>query len=297
MQVFNIPIDEEQKETTIHGSFDFPLAVYDSVMSRNVLGYINWHWHEELQFCLVTLGTIDFFVGHRQFHLNTGEGIFVNSGCLHMARPGSRPDSSYICVDAGPRLLSGFPGSIFEKKYVLPYIREAGFESVLFKGNVDWQAEVLVHIRKIYELCENRAFGYEIECAALLGQIWLHLLRSCPGELSADNGSHLRNNAYVQAILNFVNDHYNEPLTISMIAKEVSLSASECCRLFKRVTGDTIFSYLQTYRLSKSVTLLKDSSLPISQIAYETGFCSTSYFIEVFKKKLNTTPLRYRKTF
>ena len=61
MQVFNIPIDEEQKETTIHGSFDFPLAVYDSVMSRNVLGYINWHWHEELQSCLVTLGTIDFF--------------------------------------------------------------------------------------------------------------------------------------------------------------------------------------------------------------------------------------------
>lgn len=297
MQVFNIPIDHEQKETTIHGSFAFPLAVYDSVMSRNVLGYINWHWHEELQFCLVTSGTIDFFVGHRQFHLNTGEGIFVNSGCLHMARPGRQPDSAYICVDAGPRLLSSFPGSVFEKKYVLPYLREAGFECVLFKRNVDWQTEVLVHIRKIYELCENRVFGYEIECAALLGQIWLHLLRSCPGELSADNGSHLRNNAYVQAILNFVNDHYNEPLTISMIAKEVSLSASECCRLFKRVTGDTIFSYLQTYRLSKAVTLLKDSSLPISQIAYETGFCSTSYFIEVFKKKLNTTPLRYRKTF
>ena len=43
----------------------------------------------------------------------------INSGRLHMARPETDPDSSYLCLDFHPRLLSSFSGSIFEEKYVV----------------------------------------------------------------------------------------------------------------------------------------------------------------------------------
>ena len=69
----------------------------------------------------------------------------------------------------------------------------------------------------------------------------------------------------------------------------------ECRRLFKKVTGETIFSCLQSYRLAQSVHLLRHSALSVSQIAYETGSCGTSYFIEVFNAKFGVTPHQFRK--
>ena len=296
MQVFDIPINKDRMETTIHGSLEFPLVVYHSVMDRNVLGYTNWHWHEELQFCLVTQGEIRFSVNQKQFLARTGEGIFINSGCLHMARPQGRPDSAYLCLDTGPRLLGSFHGSVLETKYLTPYLTNPGREYILLTPAEAWQKAILEGIARIYGICEDKSFGYEMECTSVLSRMWLSILRFCPHGTDTQAQARIHGSDSVQTILAFISGHYSEPLTIDRIAREVSLSSSECCRLFKRVTHDTIFSYLQSYRLSKAAGLLKDSSLPISQVAYETGFCSTSYFIEVFKRKLGSTPLQYRKS-
>ncbi|RJW37701.1 AraC family transcriptional regulator [Clostridiales bacterium TF09-2AC] len=47
----------------------------------------------------------------------------------------------------------------------------------------------------------------------------------------------------VQTIPAFISGHYSEPLTIDRIAREISLSSSECCRLFKRKLGTTPLQY------------------------------------------------------
>ena len=75
----------------------------------------------------------------------------------------------------------------------------------------------------------------------------------------------------------------------------MGFSASECCRLFKRVTGDTILNYLKSYRLTRSIELLEETELPVSRIALESGFNGASYYIESFKKELKQTPLQYRR--
>ena len=111
MQVYQIPINAANKETTKQGTDDFPLAVYHTVLSKNMLGYVPLHWNEEVQFCLVTRGNVLFTVNGEKKLLAQGEGIFINSGRLHMARPVNDPASAYICLDIGLTLLQGFPGS------------------------------------------------------------------------------------------------------------------------------------------------------------------------------------------
>lgn len=87
MQVTNIPVDASNRESTRHGTLGFPIAVYYSVLSHNVLGYTKLHWHEELQFCAVIRGAVTFLVNETSYTLHTGDGIFINSGYLHLARP------------------------------------------------------------------------------------------------------------------------------------------------------------------------------------------------------------------
>lgn len=293
MQVLDIPIDQNQMETTSHGSFSFPLAVYESVLSKNVLGFINWHWHEEIQFCFVTAGAVAFLVNEGQYLLRPGEGMFVNSGYLHMARPAGGPDSAYLCLDVSPRLLASFPGSVFDQVYVSPYLKDPAMAHLPLSPEVNWQSDILSCVTRVYRLYERREFGYEWEVSALLGRMWRTLLEHRAG--ISQGGQQVQSNAAVQAILTYLHQHYAEHITLDQLARAVLFSPSECCRLFKKVTGGTIFSYLQSYRLAQGARLLRHSALSVSQIAYETGFCGTSYFIEVFKGKFGVTPNRFRK--
>lgn len=295
MQVRNIPIDGTGRETTRPGQPGFPLAVYHSVMSRNVLGFTPWHWNEELQFCLVTRGHIRFFVNEAQYLLSPGDGIFVNSGFLHQAKPEDDPDSSYICLDAGHALFSGFAGSVFERRYFLPYRSHPALEAQALWADVPWQRSILDAVRQVYRLSEEMPFGYEYEVQALLGRMWITLVEHLAASGGAMPRSGQKDNAAAQRILSYLEQHYEERITMAEIAKAVSFSPEECCRLFKRVTGETIFSYLRSYRLSRALALLREDTLSISQIAYETGFCGTSYFIEVFKAYFGTTPLQYHR--
>lgn len=295
MQVLNIPIDQNQMETTSHGSFSFPIAVYQQVLAKNALGFINWHWHEEIQFCCVTKGAVSFYVNEREYLLREGEGIFVNSGYLHMSRPVGGPESTYLCLDVNARLLSSYPGSVFDRMYVAPYLKDPAMAHLPLRSDIPWQGEILAGVQKVSRLHEERCFGYEWEIAAVLGKMWCLLLKHRGDGVGVPEGQQLHSNEAVQSILTYLHAHYGEHVTLAEIAKAVSFSTGECCRLFKRVTGETIFSYLQSYRLAQSAQLLRHGEMSVSQIAYESGFCSTSYFIEVFKKHFGLTPQRFRK--
>lgn len=290
MQLRNIPVDENRRETTLHGSFEFPLAVYRTVLSQTVLGYVNWHWHDEVQFCLVTAGAVRFSVGDRQLLRRTGEGIYIGSRAPHTARPEGDPGSAYLCLDVHPRLFSSFPGSVFERDYVAPFLTDEAAQ-VPLSPDVPWQREIIIAMTEIADIYEAKGIGYELEILSKLVLMWLSLLRNKPQSGHAPS----RKNEAARAVLTYIEGHYGEQLTLLDVAHAVSFSQAECCRIFKKVTGQTIFSYLQSFRLTKGTELLLRTSLPISQIGYEIGFCSTSYFIEVFKRQFGMTPLQYRK--
>ncbi|MBC8535620.1 helix-turn-helix transcriptional regulator [Feifania hominis] len=73
------------------------------------------------------------------------------------------------------------------------------------------------------------------------------------------------------------------------------MSRSECCRFFKHATGQTLFEYLLSYRIRKSIEALTHTDQSIAQIAAGTGFGSQSYFTDCFKRQLGITPLQFRQ--
>ncbi len=292
MQIFDIPVGPGNRETTKPGPA-FPLGVYCSTLSRNVLGYTPLHWNDELQFCAVTKGRVLFSVNENKYLLETGDGIFINSGYLHMARPVGNPDSTYICLDVGKAMLAAWPGSILESRYLLPALKAPELACLLLRASVPWQQEALERIRTIYTLTETRPYGYELEVTALLLQLFLSILRHRPGKCSTVQRS--RSNLAVQHILTYIGEHYTEKISLDELSAFASYTRGECCRLFKRYTGESIFSYLRKFRLEKSLSALVQTEMPISQIAYDCGFSSTSYYIDQFRKQFGRTPLQYRK--
>ena len=105
----------------------------------------------------------------------------------------------------------------------------------------------------------------------------------------------MRRNQRIKEILSYIREHFTEKITLDEIAKHLHLSTNECCRFFKKNMNCTLFEYITEYRLSKSMELLEHTDLPVSQIAYESGFGSSSYFIEKFRKNVGMTPAAFRK--
>ena len=77
-------------------------------------------------------------------------------------------------------------------------------------------------------------------------------------------------------------------------AGSVSLSREQFCRFFKKSFRSTPISYLNRFRINRSMALLKETSLPVIDIAIAVGFDSSNYFAISFRKATGMTPSQYR---
>ena len=287
MQIYDIDINENKMETTSHKTDDFPVAIYETILKKNILGFVDWHWHSEIQFCYVTAGRVRVCVNSFSAGVDKDGGIFINSGALHMAEP-MTDDAAYICIDASSEIIGC--GAI-GKKYVLPYINDPSFAFEIF--DEDGRA-VIDRLKRAHDVSAERSFGYEIEVASLLSMCWKDMLQNRTPAAVCENETYER----LKSILTYIHDHYSEKISLSGLAEEIHLCPSECCRYFKKRMNRTIFEYITDYRITQSTNaLINEPEMSISRIAYEYGFGSTSYYIEKFKSKTGTTPLAYRKSF
>ncbi|MBR5329442.1 MAG: helix-turn-helix transcriptional regulator [Firmicutes bacterium] len=296
MQVYDIPIDSRGKELTTIGTADFPVAIYHTQLNKNVLGYVNWHWHEAIQLCLVTHGAISVTVNREHYILQKGEGCFIQGNALHMICPHNEKDSSYICINTEqPFLTNGIDNERY-RKYIEPTLTDPQFTTFILSPSTPSATTILESIAEIEKADREKSFGYELKISALLQKIWYDLLMIRFGQSATNPNNPETADSRLKEILSYLQTHYNEKITLEQIACHIHLCANECCRFFKKNTGKTIFQYLSEYRIEQSIRYLSQTSLPISEIAYTCGFSSTSHFIDRFKKRTGQTPLEYRKS-
>lgn len=300
MQIFDIPINSKRMETTRIGTFDFPLAVHKNDLKKNVLGFVNWHWHYEFQLTYVVRGTISVFFNQQTIDLHEGQGIYINPEVFHMIRDRYDSDAMFISLDVSPKLLTSFPNSVFERSYVKPVFCSSAADAVILDPGVFWQKKILDEAMSIEQDYKSRSFGWELAVSSSLYAIWkelvCHLHESfAEHDAPAADGARMRRNQRIKEILSYIREHFTEKITLDEIAKHLHLSTNECCRFFKKNMNCTLFEYITEYRLSKSMELLEHTDLPVSQIAYESGFGSSSYFIEKFRKNVGMTPAAFRK--
>ena len=61
------------------------------------------------------------------------------------------------------------------------------------------------------------------------------------------------------------------------------------------MTGDNLTGAINNQRIVHARSLLEHTALPVGEVARQSGFYSTKYFLQLFKKKTGMTPSQYRK--
>ena len=93
----------------------------------------------------------------------------------------------------------------------------------------------------------------------------------------------------------YIEQHYQEDLTLTLLADEVHYSPAYLSRFYKAKTGTNVMTHLYNVRIAKAKELLEQSNDKVSDIAVKTGFCSAKYFNRVFKKLTGLSPAQFRR--
>lgn len=100
----------------------------------------------------------------------------------------------------------------------------------------------------------------------------------------------------VQRAISYIRYHYREPITLEDISKMYYVTPEHFCRYFKNQTGLTFKEYIISLRLDYAIRLIKYSNMTITEICFESGFSSPSYFTKAFFKRFGKTPIQVRES-
>ena len=140
-----------------------------------------------------------------------------------------------------------------------------------------------MHIEKLY--VEN--------IASLLA---VHLLKNHLNyELAIFDNQKKLSSKKLRTVFEYIEANLEEKITLSELASIAGVGKFYFCRLFKASTHMTPYKYVLCQRVERAKKLLKESDLPISDIALESGFSNQSHLAKHFRNMLDLTPLGYRQ--
>ena len=105
-----------------------------------------------------------------------------------------------------------------------------------------------------------------------------------------------RFSSVVRDVLNFVDFHYMEPLSLESLSGKYAVNKNYLSTRFHKEVGMTVTDYINLTRVRRSLKLLSGTNLSMPEVAERCGFSDANYYTRTFKKVHGTTPTEYRRS-
>ncbi len=290
-----IKTEKNRKEIKEHGNYGFPVNISLESIQAYEQGMFWWHWHPEIELTCVLEGEIEYHINDSVYHLHAGDGLFGNSNTLHAGFQVADKECFYVSITFHPRFLYGYESSRLQTKYVNFITENERWHSLKLQEEVGWHREALSKMKEIYALSGQQPADYELQVHILLMRIWQELYRyfcALPKEEELPQ----KNIQRLREIIAYIQEHYNENISLDDIAGHINICKSECCRFFKKYMNMTIFEYLSFLRIQNSLSLLKRGE-SITRAAEMVGFSHPAYYGQIFRRYMKCTPREYKQQF
>ena len=113
------------------------------------------------------------------------------------------------------------------------------------------------------------------------------------GRIKDADSRRRRGQRLIRQAKDYLTEHLHECISLDQIARALRVSPYHLSHVFSRENEFSLFSYLTTLRLEKARTLLGESRLNVSEVAYSVGYASANYFAKVFRRRYGCSPSDY----
>ena len=288
-----ILVDSARRELEKHGTETFPMTVNNDDLWSFEGKNVPIHWHNDLEINLIREGEAVFQVYQKSYRVRTGEGFLLNRNVPHSCSSPGNEHVRYSTILVRPDFLYGDFGSDVERKCFQPFLQNSAIPCIHLTGFDENGKEILQKLNQVEEAFDRKRFCYELKIKGLLCEAFAMILYGHRQELTKFVPANLQELERLEKMLNYLNMHFTEVISLQDLADQVHLSREVCCRLFKKMTGKTITGYLEEYRVNKSFSLVQSGQYSMTQITEMVGFSNPSRFASAFRKRFGCNPGEY----
>lgn len=289
---------KEYEEKEKHGTAQFPVGLHklEYPADTDVMFYV--HWHQEFEFLVLTEGKVLFTIEGREYVMNPGDIVFINSNYLHTAKNICGGVCSFYAIDFSYHVLNEDIHSIFSKKFIRPILNDKyvfpEFMPVSEDEGKCWQKDIRNYLHEIGECPEHELEPFELMIRSRILAIWDILDKNCV-RAQKDNDIESRYSERLEPVISYIKENYAYEITLGELAAILPMSEGQFSRVFKQTMKLSPIQYLMRYRILQSCKLLQDTEKKIGEIANLSGFNNISYFNRVFLNTIGCTPKEYRE--
>jgi AraC-like DNA-binding protein/mannose-6-phosphate isomerase-like protein (cupin superfamily) len=278
-------------ETKIHGTVEFPFAVYLGRVPEYITAFPR-HWHEEAELIYVTAGRLNVSVWAQNYLLEPGDIVIVLPHAIHAIEQAQSEKAEYYNIMFNFSLLGE---DRLAEKYLKPFLTHEKNVNCMEPAG----SELNLKLKPLLEsLIEHRNDSYSTHEYLVKSNLLMvmHLLNQhCVETGEKDLALHMTYDQLKPA-LDWVQLSYAMDTPVQYVADLCGFSTSYFMKLFKDLMGTGFTAYLNNYRLELAAYQLAVEDLNVIEVASNCGFHNHSYFTRAFVKKYGMTPVKYRKS-
>lgn len=289
-----VETDIHQQELPEQGRYLFDLVANKGDIHKFITGSIPPHWHNELEIFFLMKGSVRIGIGDTFYDVHAGEGCFINTGILHSFSGLVSSPCLYRSFVFDPSIISGAPGSVFDIRYIRPLMEKGAAFIKIDKNPKPGSSDehFFQAFENAFSACVSELPGYEFQVRNALSEMLLVILEKSRS-LSAPQLPEIQE-LRLKQMLAWTDQNLEKNISVKDIASVASICARECQRIFQRYLNCTPMEYVRQRRLLLAARQLSLTDLPVTDIAYNCGFASPSYFTRQFRLLTGITPTRYR---
>lgn len=240
-------------------------------------------WHKWVEIAFVLEGTGTVFIDSQSYDIQEKDIFVINSYQIHSAKMSEEGKLFSLLID--PEFVRNLLPETEYYKFECKSFCSSSHDKVPYDEVRKRLAQV------VYTLTKSEEKFAETHIYMKLSALIECLIYNFGIQISKEQKSDDRFIDLVQ----YLNEYYDEDITLSKLAEKEYMSQSYFSRLFQKEIGIKFTEFLSDIRVSNSLTYLEDKKMTVTDIAYRIGFKNVNSFIDAFKKKYGVTPAKYRK--
>ncbi|GFZ32134.1 AraC family transcriptional regulator [Clostridium zeae] len=249
---------------------------------------INIHHHDFYEFYFFISGDVTYLIEGKSYKLEPGNIVLINSKELHQAVINSE-EAYYERIVLW--INKAFLKRLSNDETELSLCFEGFNKKNVISTDIEQQKNIRFIINKLVDLENYQGIGYELLYKAYITELMVHINNLAFKE-DTELGVDIKKSNLIDGIIEYINNHIEEDITVDQIAEQFYLSKFHLSREFKKYTGTTIHRYIVQKKLIEAKELIL-KEVPIIDVYKQCGFGDYSNFFRAFKNEYGITPKQY----
>ena len=242
-----------------------------------------FHYHEFEKLVLFKSGKTSYIIEGKEYNLKPYDILLVGRGDIHKPIVSREEEYERIIVWINS-----------------DYIKSNALHHCFAKAKENGQYLLRLPentAKEIFDLAdkfnaEKDEFGYELMRKTIFLQLMIMINRA--SEKYDDIRIEYKSDKQTDSIIEYINKNIFDDLSVDKISNEFFISRYYLMHKFKKITGKTIYSYINSKRLMHAANLIAEGH-SAKTACFESGFHNYSVFLKAFKKEFGCVPTDYKQ--